>query len=187
VSPKLGVGASAGFSAFLAMSAVAFAEENKLYVIPSEGVGNAVYYSTCPTNDSWQECLSHELGCDLTKGVPNIYLRIIEAAHGSNFDLPALIGSIVASPIQSKELEFGLNKGAVTARVSIDEFALSRNEMDGGWILSLYTFEPRTLFEVLTLRTAEGATASVGDASFSIMPTAYEPGALLNLKQVCPS
>lgn len=165
--------------AFLSLSLVsARGEEFHAYFYENEEQPAAhLTFSPC-TGEDVSECVAYSLMCDpaqtpplqiniLTGPVETMAVDLIKAATGATYaNVP-------------------LSAGAKKVDLPISMIHVDANEMDGGWMLNLGTYDTAPLLDTLSKETSEGATITIAGTAYSLAPQKGDGAKLLQWRDAC--
>lgn len=167
------------FAVFFFGLAPAWSEEFHAYFYENDEQPAAhLTFSPC-TGDEVSECVAYSLVCDPAQTPP---LQI----------------NILSGPVETMAVDL-INKassGATYANVPLSAGAkkidlpfsmihVDANEMDGGWMLSLGTYDTAPLLDTLSKETSEGATITIAGTAYSLAPQKDDGKKLMQWRDAC--
>lgn len=158
------------------MDEIKQAQENLRGHLLNDENSARIVYSPCEGEDI-HECINYELVCK-----PNDYFVWFTTYIGASTIALDLIQRSQEEPIKGT---LKLSGGKVTLNIDFAELALSTNEMDGGWILTLGTYERTSFLDVLTDQHANDTSISFGEVSFPLSGKVGDGYALVKFREHC--
>lgn len=169
----------AGILAVLSFGlAPARGEEFHAYLYENEEQPAAhLTFSPC-TGEEVSECVAYSLSCDparppplqisiLTGPVEPMAIDLIKASAGSTY------------------AKVALSAGGKSIDLPISMIHVDANEMDGGWMLSLGTYDTAPLLDTLSKDNSEGASITISDRMFSLAPQKGDGAKLVQWRDAC--
>lgn len=141
------------------MDEIKQAQENLRSHLANDDTSARVIYSPCD-GDEIPECIYYELECK--RGDYTLWFTTYIGASTMAVDL---IQSSQEEPVKGT---LRLRGDKVSVNLDFSEVNLATNEMDGGWILSLGTYERIAFLEVLNDTYAKDVSLSFGNYTFPL-------------------
>ena len=167
----------AAIAAFVFTASQAKSEEFHSYLSENQDPPSAhLTFSPC-TGEEVAECVSYNLSCDpaqspplqvgiLTGPVENMAIALIKASEG----LYAHIG---------------ISGGSAKVDVPMSTIHVDTNEMDGGWMLTVGTYDEEAFLDALPAGDGEGVTMTVGGETFQLSPQKGDGAKLVQWRDAC--
>ena len=167
----------AAIAAFVFTASQAKSEEFHSYLSENQDPPSAhLTFSPC-TGEEVAECVSYNLSCDpaqspplqvgiLTGPVENMAIALIKASEG----LYAHIG---------------ISGGPAKVDVPMSTIHVDTNEMDGGWMLTVGTYDEEAFLDALPAGKGEGAAMTVGGETFQLSPQKGDGAKLVQWRDAC--
>ena len=170
-------------STVVAAAALVFAasqaksEEYHSYLVENQDPPSAhLTFSPC-TGEEVAECVSYSLSCDpaqtpplqvgvLTGPVEKMAIALIKASEG-----------IYA--------HVGFSGGSTKVDAPMSTIRVDTNEMDGGWMLTVGTYDEEAFRNALPAGDGEGATMTVGGETFQLSPQKGDGAKLVQWRDAC--
>nr|WP_298098867.1 hypothetical protein [uncultured Shinella sp.] len=130
------------------------------------------------TGEDVSECVAYSLSCDPAQ-TPPLQINILTGPVE-----PMAIDLIKASAGLTYA-KVGLAAGKTTIDLPISMIHVDANEMDGGWMLNLGTYDTAPLLDALTKDNSEGAAITIGDTRFSLAPQKGDGAKLMKWRDAC--
>jgi len=165
--------------AFLATGlAPARGEEFHAYLYENEEQPAAhLTFSPC-TGEEVSECVAYSLICDPAQ-TPPLQISILTGP------VETMAIDLIKSSAGPAYAKVPLSAGAKKVDLPISMIHVDANEMDGGWMLNLGTYDTAPLLDTLSKDNSEGATVTIGDQIFSLAPQKGDGEKLVKWRDAC--
>lgn len=134
-------------------------------------------FSPC-TGEEVSECVAYSISCDPARTPPLQISILTGPVEPMAIDLiKASAGLTYAKVI--------LSAGGNNIDLPISMIHVDANEMDGGWMLSLGTYDTAPLLDSLSKDNSEGAAIAIGDRTFALAPQKGDGAKLAQWRDAC--
>lgn len=134
-------------------------------------------FSPC-TGEEVSECVSYSLSCDPARTPPLEISILTGPVEPMAIDLIKASAGLTYAKV-------ALSAGGKSIDLPISMIHVDTNEMDGGWMLSLGTYDTAPLLDTLSKENSEGATVAIGGKVFSLAPQKGDGAKLAQWRDAC--
>ncbi|MCR6501793.1 hypothetical protein MUO32_22405 [Shinella sp. CPCC 101442] len=134
-------------------------------------------FSPC-TGEEVSECAAYSLSCDPARSPPLQISIITGPVEPMAIDLIKASAGLAYAKV-------ALSAGGKSIDLPISMIHVDANEMDGGWMLSLGTYDTAPMLDTLSKDNSEGATIAIGDRTFALAPQKGDGAKLVQWRDAC--
>ncbi len=134
-------------------------------------------FSPC-TGEDVSECVAYSLACDPAQ-TPPLQINILTGP------VETMAVDLIKASAGATYANVPLSAGAKKVDLPISMIHVDANEMDGGWMLGLGTYDTAPLLDTLTKETSEGATITIAGTAYSLAPQKGDGAKLLQWRDAC--
>ena len=134
-------------------------------------------FSPC-TGEEVSECVAYSISCDPAQTPPLQISILTGPVETMAVDLiKAFAGATYAN--------VPLSAGGKKVDLPISMIHVDANEMDGGWMLSLGSYDTAPLLDTLSKENSEGAAITIAGMAYSLAPQKGDGAKLLQWRDAC--
>lgn len=134
-------------------------------------------FSPC-TGEEVSECVAYSLVCDPAQ-TPPLQINILTGP------VETMAVDLIKASAGATYANIPLSAGAKKIDLPISMIHVDANEMDGGWMLSLGTYDTAPLLDALSKESSEGATVTIAGTAYSLAPQKGDGAKLLQWRDAC--
>ena len=158
--------------------APARSEEFHAYFYENEDQAAAhLTFSPC-TGEEVSECVAYSLVCDPAQ-TPPLQISILSGP------VEEMAVDLIKASAGATYANVPLSAGPKKIDLPISMIHVDANEMDGGWMLSLGSYDTAPLLDTLSKETSEGATITIAGTTYSLAPQKGDGEKLMQWRDAC--